>query len=136
MPQIRRQTCFACALWSVLILAPLAGLTAGFQQYLVSTFTMNDGLPLNQISAVVQTRDGFLWVATRNGLARFDGVRFTIFEAQSVPNLRNNMITALFEDREGWQRRLYRCGTDVGHGESSARKLSSPHLRKSGQGHA
>ena len=58
MPQIRRQTCFACALWSVLILAPLAGLTAGFQQYLVSTFTMNDGLPLNQISAVVQTRDG------------------------------------------------------------------------------
>jgi len=76
MSQTRRPTCFALALWSALILAPLAGLTAGFPQYLVSTLTMNDGLPLNQISAVVQTRDGYLWVATRNGLARFDGVRY------------------------------------------------------------
>ncbi len=101
MSQTRRQTCSAWALWCVLILVPLAGWTAGFPEYLVSTFTMNDGLPLNQISAVVQTSDGFLWVATRNGLARFDGVRFTIFDATAVPELRNNLITALFEDRAG-----------------------------------
>ena len=100
MSQTRRPTCFALALWSALILAPLAGLTAGFPQYLVSTLTMNDGLPLNQISAVVQTRDGYLWVATRNGLARFDGVRFKSFDAEAMPDLRNNLITALFEDRE------------------------------------
>lgn len=101
MSQTRRQTWFAWALWCVLIQVPLASRTAGFPQYLVSTFTMSDGLPLNQVSAVVQTRDGFLWVATRNGLARFDGVRFTLFDAKTVPDLRNNLITALYEDREG-----------------------------------
>src|SRR5260370_17132008 len=36
-----------------------------------------DGLPSDSVTAIIQTRDGFLWVGTSSGLARFDGVKFT-----------------------------------------------------------
>lgn len=62
---------------------------------------MKDGLPLNKVRAIVQTRDGYLWVGTFNGLARFDGVRFKVFDVASTPELHNNAIESLCEDREG-----------------------------------
>jgi len=37
---------------------------------------VENGLPQNKINALAQTRDGYLWVGTLKGLARFDGVRF------------------------------------------------------------
>jgi len=40
-------------------------------------FTVEDGLPANEISSIIQTQNGFLWLATDGGLARFDGQRFT-----------------------------------------------------------
>ena len=42
---------------------------------------MADGLPINTITALVQTRDGYLWLGTNDGVARFDGVRFTVYNA-------------------------------------------------------
>ena len=46
-------------------------------RYIVSTWTEKDGLPSSQIRAIVQTGDGFLWLATSAGVVRFDGVTFT-----------------------------------------------------------
>ena len=45
--------------------------------YIRTPFTAEEGLPGNVVSAVIQTRDGFLWVSTAGGLARFDGRHFT-----------------------------------------------------------
>jgi ligand-binding sensor domain-containing protein len=45
------------------------------------------GLPQNAVPAIVQTRDGYLWLATYCGLARFDGVRFTVFDSSNTPGL-------------------------------------------------
>jgi len=45
--------------------------------YLRTNFTVEDGLPDNQVNAITQTRNGFLWVGTDSGLARFDGEHFT-----------------------------------------------------------
>ena len=59
------------------------------------------GLPQNTVQAVLQTRDGYLWIGTREGLARFDGIRFTIFDKRSAPQLPHNRIRALYEDRAG-----------------------------------
>ena len=50
---------------------------------------------------MIQTRDGYLWVGTRDGLARFDGVKFTVFQAENNPGLESNDIRALYEDRSG-----------------------------------
>jgi signal transduction histidine kinase/ligand-binding sensor domain-containing protein len=60
----------------------------------------DDGLPDNAVTSVVQTHDGYLWLATYGGLARFDGVRFTIFNNANTPELQSDRITSLFEDKK------------------------------------
>lgn len=57
------------------------------------------GLPQNTINAIVQDQTGYLWLATRDGLARFDGVRFTVFGLRD--GLRSVDIQTVFEDRGG-----------------------------------
>ena len=43
----------------------------------------SSGLPQNAVNVLLQTRDGYIWVGTKGGLARFDGVRFTVYDRQS-----------------------------------------------------
>jgi len=69
--------------------------------YFTRTWQVEQGLPQNKATAVVQTRDGYLWVGTYNGLARFDGVRFTIFDDNNTPELHSSRITSLFEAGDG-----------------------------------
>jgi ligand-binding sensor domain-containing protein len=78
--------------------------------YLQTVWTTEDGLPQNSVTAIVQTRDGYLWLSTFGGLARFDGVRFTIFNSANTPGLKSNRITALVEDRRG----VVWLGTETG----------------------
>jgi ligand-binding sensor domain-containing protein/signal transduction histidine kinase len=72
-----------------------------FAQALFDVWTTDQGLPQNAIQDIVQTRDGYLWLATTDGLVRFDGVRFTVFNSGNTPGLKSNRFTRLFEDREG-----------------------------------
>ncbi|MDQ2776909.1 MAG: histidine kinase [Acidobacteriota bacterium] len=65
------------------------------------TWQTENGLPQNTVHAIVQSRDGFLWVATEGGLARFDGLRFRIYDSQNTPALKSNLISSLLEDRQG-----------------------------------
>ena len=67
----------------------------------VSVWTSESGLPQNSVDAIVQTRDGYLWMGTEEGLARFDGVRFVVSDRQTAPALRSAFVTGLFEDRDG-----------------------------------
>ncbi len=60
-----------------------------------------DGLPQDSVKSIAQTPDGHLWLATFNGLARFDGVRFTVFDTANVPGLPSNRWVWLHADREG-----------------------------------
>jgi signal transduction histidine kinase/ligand-binding sensor domain-containing protein len=57
--------------WQALALDPQAS------SYLRRDFTLEEGLPDNEVNAITQTRNGFLWVGTDGGLARFDGEHFT-----------------------------------------------------------
>ena len=70
-------------------------------QYSSRTWQVDEGLPHNLVQAIAQTRDGYLWIGTHEGLARFDGSSFTRFEEKSTPDLRNSSITALCADRDG-----------------------------------
>jgi len=70
-------------------------------QYIHDLWQTDQGLPQNSVFAVVQTRDSYLWLATQEGLVRFDGIRFTVFDKRSTPEIRENNIQALFEDHEG-----------------------------------
>src|SRR5690606_6735685 len=70
------------------------------------SWTVRDGLPLNSIQALLQSRDGYIWIATLDGLVRFDGVRFTVFNTSNSPGLPSNRVMSLVEDRDGslWMR--------------------------------
>ncbi len=59
------------------------------------------GLPQNGVLAIRRTRDGYLWLGTIEGAARFDGVRFVVFDSNNTPEIRNNQILSLAEDRAG-----------------------------------
>src|SRR5258705_11424171 len=60
-----------------------------------------NGLPQNTVHSIAQTPDGYVWIGTEEGLARFDGVRFTIYDKQKIPQLGSNYIRALLVDRRG-----------------------------------
>ena len=62
---------------------------------------MSEGLPQSSVNDVIQTRDGYLWLATFGGLARFDGVSFTVFNRTSKPKLQSDRTLRLFETRGG-----------------------------------
>lgn len=70
-------------------------------QYHQDVWTEGAGLPQTSVQVITQTRDGYLWIGTRDGLARFDGVTFTVFRAETHEGLQSNDIRALYEDREG-----------------------------------
>ena len=65
------------------------------------TWTVRDGLPQGSVYDIVQTRDGYLWLATLGGLVRFDGVHFIVFEKANAPGIASNRFMTLFEDRDG-----------------------------------
>jgi signal transduction histidine kinase/ligand-binding sensor domain-containing protein len=69
--------------------------------YFLRTWQVEQGLPQNKVTAVVQTREGYLWLGTYNGLARFDGVRFTVFDENNTPELHSSRVTSLFEAGDG-----------------------------------
>jgi ligand-binding sensor domain-containing protein len=66
----------------------------------LSTWTTEQGLPQNFVTALAQTPDGFLWVGTLNGLARFDGVHFRGFEKDGPPELQERILK-LVRDNDG-----------------------------------
>jgi signal transduction histidine kinase/ligand-binding sensor domain-containing protein len=70
-------------------------------QYRFDHWTADNGLPQNSVRDIVQTRDGYLWLTTFDGLVRFDGVRFTIFNKSNSPGIASNRFTHIFEDRHG-----------------------------------
>ena len=67
----------------------------------VQSWTTDNGLPHNIIGSFQQTRDGYVWMATFDGLVRFDGVRFTVFDRNNSPGIRNNRFTSLYEAPDG-----------------------------------
>lgn len=61
----------------------------------------DEGLPQNTVRSILQTRDGFLWLATDGGVARFDGVQFTVFNRRNTPQIHSNEIHSLDQDTRG-----------------------------------
>jgi ligand-binding sensor domain-containing protein len=90
---------FSMARWGepVLALDPRKAIT----QYVHDVWQTKDGLPQSSITAIIQTRDGYLWLGTFGGLVRFDGMQFTVFDTSNTQALRSKRILALFEDRDG-----------------------------------
>jgi signal transduction histidine kinase/ligand-binding sensor domain-containing protein/DNA-binding response OmpR family regulator len=69
--------------------------------YLHDAWEIEEGLPQNAVMAIQQTRDGYLWLGTQEGLVRFNGKEFTVFDRYNTKEILNNYIRTLLEDHEG-----------------------------------
>lgn len=92
----------------------LGAATVGSGEYLIDVTTVekglpNSSLPNSSVTAIKQTPDGYLWVGTYDGLARFDGERFVRFGPQKTPALKNARIRRLYTTPDGT---LWICGHD------------------------
>jgi signal transduction histidine kinase/ligand-binding sensor domain-containing protein len=79
--------------------APTAARASAGVSYRV--WTTEEGLPQNSVRAIAQTPDGYLWVATFDGLVRFDGTRMVVYLRSDVPAMTSNRCLTLFVDTQG-----------------------------------
>ena len=104
--------CFAA--WSCLLCSffhlEASGLAVGDDRYIVTAWTIEDGLPQNSILCLIQTRQGYIWFGTQSGLVRFDGMSFRVYNRWNTEGLKSDRVLSLYEDTNGslW------VGTDDG----------------------
>jgi signal transduction histidine kinase/ligand-binding sensor domain-containing protein len=89
--------------WGVVLAALLAFATAPDlrAQYRSMQWTADSGLPQNSVRGIVQTPDGFIWVATLNGVARFDGIHFTVFDKSDAPGISSSRFVSMVRGSGG-----------------------------------
>jgi len=95
----------SAVLGSALLFAATTGFALdphqSLRHYGYQSWQTDNGLPQNTVHAVLQTRDGFIWLATEAGLVRFDSVKFAIFTHKDTPQLGSDLIYSLMEDKYG-----------------------------------
>ncbi len=70
-------------------------------EFAIQLWLTESGLPQNTIQAITQTRDGYIWIGTQEGLARYNGVGFVIFDRENTTQFKSNDIRTLIGDRSG-----------------------------------
>lgn len=92
----------ACAVMAALPTGALAlDRDKALTQFVLDSWETEDGLPQITVHAIARTRDGFLWIGTQEGLVRYDGAAFRVYDTSNTPGLGHDNIWALLEDRRG-----------------------------------
>ena len=107
MRSLRFSISIASVCFLLLILAPGPVASGGqaqpqnaIQGYGHQAWQALEGLPQDSVQTILQTRDGFLWVGTERGLARFDGLHFDVFKGVNAGGIKINYIEVLYESRD------------------------------------
>ena len=91
--------------WLIMAALWLGGMRIGAagepDDYLFDVWNSENGLPDSSVTAIAQTPDGYLWVGTYNGVARFDGVHFETFDPANTPALTHARVRRLSVDNRG-----------------------------------
>jgi ligand-binding sensor domain-containing protein len=96
--QVARQLLLAC-LVAVLLSMQTAAQDLRYLRH--GSWSTENGLPQNSVHQILQTKDGFLWIATEDGVARFDGVVFKTFKHDNEPVFASNDACCLAEGPSG-----------------------------------
>ena len=103
MPAVRRLILNGLCLLALLSGAPAWALDPArkVDEYTIARWTMEDGLPHNLVHTLSQDADGYLWAGTWEGAARFDGRRFTSYDAGTVPGIEIEGVRAIVPHPQG-----------------------------------
>jgi ligand-binding sensor domain-containing protein/AraC-like DNA-binding protein len=88
-------------IYIILLFILVCSVLPGADELILKSWKTPDGLPRDSIQAIAQGKDGYIWIGTNNGLARFDGVRFKVFTHWNTPPLTSDKIASLLVDRHG-----------------------------------
>lgn len=94
----------ALSLWAHAALAaeaPAASPEKPIAAFYRETWTTRQGLPHNQVNAIAQTRDGYLWLGTWEGLVRYNGLEFQLFDRSNTPAIQDNGVRSVRASRDG-----------------------------------
>ncbi len=96
----------APALGLLLLLGPAGRLVAlppsvPLRDLALKNWRVDEGLPQSTVAALAQTGDGYLWIGTQDGLARFDGLSFRVFDKRNTSALRHSWVRSLLLARDG-----------------------------------
>lgn len=72
-----------------------------FHDYVRDVWSIEQGLPQISALAIVRDAEGYVWVGTQAGLARFDGNRFVSYTEDTAPGLSGNFVNDLLADAQG-----------------------------------
>lgn len=88
----------------VLMVAAVFGLHAQLMHQSYKKLTTQHGLSHNHATDIIQGKNGFIWIATSNGLNKYDGYNFTIYktDTKDSTSIPNNTITSLAQDKKGF----------------------------------
>src|SRR4051812_34655431 len=104
MRYFRRPSLFSVLIAGFGLAAPAIALdpSRAVTQYRIDAWHVGDGLPQESVRTIAETSDGFLWLGTQFGLARFDGADFRVFTSSNSPALNGrDHILALCADPTG-----------------------------------
>jgi len=99
LPSTSRPWAMLLCYLGVLILVGSSARAAA--RYRFDGWNTDSGLPQNTVTSILQTHDGYLWFTTRDGLVRFDGIRFTVFNKGNTPGINSTQLVVLSEVRSG-----------------------------------
>ncbi len=101
MRRLRHFPVAAALLFIAITTSPALDANRSLNEFGHQSWLTENGLPQNTVQAIVQTQDGYLWIGTQEGLARFDGLNFTVFDKENTPAFKSNDIRFLQQDRQG-----------------------------------
>ncbi|MCG8571477.1 MAG: SpoIIE family protein phosphatase, partial [Spirochaetes bacterium] len=93
------KTIFLSVLWITSIVISYANIP--LSQYMITNWTTSNGLPSNSVLDILQGRKGYIWLATYDGLVKFDGIDFTVLNRLTRQDFNTNSIRVLAEDHTG-----------------------------------
>ena len=70
-------------------------------KYTIEVWSTDEGLPSNNLIGLKQSKEGYLWITSYNGLIRFDGNTFDIFNSKGIPELKSNGFSVISTDTKG-----------------------------------
>ncbi len=92
-------------MWALLLLFTHGAMALdpqrSLEHYGHQAWRTDSGLPQNTVHAILQTRDGYLWLGTDGGLVRFDGIDFATFDSENTPPFASDTVYDLLQDAAG-----------------------------------
>ncbi|HEX8018569.1 ligand-binding sensor domain-containing protein, partial [Mucilaginibacter sp.] len=92
-----------CTILLILVLSFSTRVLCQQSKVSFNNHTVSDGLSSNTVFDIIKDKYGFIWIATEDGLNRFDGINFKVYRNKNddSTSLRANHITVTYEDRLG-----------------------------------